>query len=360
MKDKLTCVLFFGTVFVLAALSVILPRADFSESERRVLASFPEVSAENIFSGKFSADFEEFSTDTFPFRDSFRAIKAFSVKNIFLQSDNNKLISENGHLSKLDYPLNEDMLSHAAGKFSYIYDNFLKGNAADIKLSIIPDKNFYLDTLKYDYSALFSYMQENMPFAEYVDITDKLALSDYYFTDSHWKQEEIVDVANTLLSAFGKGEVGKVQENTLDAPFYGVWCGQAADFSVSDRLTYLTNDVIDSLIVTSFDTGKPVTVDVYDMEKANGRDGYEMFVSGNSSVTTVENPKNRGGGHLVVFRDSFGGAIAPLLAGGYEKVTLVDIRYIPSSAIGSFVDFAGADVLFLYSTGMLNASTGLR
>ncbi len=360
MKDKLTCVLFFGTVFVLAALSIILPRADFSESERRVLASFPEVSAESIFSGKFSGDFEEFSTDTFPFRDTFRAIKAFSVKNIFMQSDNNKLISENGHLSKLDYPLNEDMLENAASKFSYIYDTFLKGSGTNIKLSIIPDKNFYLDTLKYDYSALFSYMRENMPYAEYVDITDKLALSDYYFTDSHWKQEEIVDVADTLLASFGKDAVGKVEKNTLDTPFYGVWCGQAADFSKSDTLTYLTNDVIDSLIVTSFDTGKPERVPVYDMEKAKGRDGYEMFLSGNSPVTTIENPNMRGDGHLVVFRDSFGGAIAPLLASGYEKVTLVDIRYIPSAAIGSFVDFEGADVLFLYSSGMLNASTGLR
>lgn len=360
MKNKLTCVLFFGTVFVLSALSLILPRAEFSESERRVLASFPEVSAENIFSGKFSGDFEVFSTDTFPFRDTFRTIKAFSVKNIFLQSDNNKLISKNGHLSKLDYPLNEDMLENAAKKFAYIYETFLKDSGASVKLSIIPDKNFYLDTLKYDYSALFSYMQENMPYAEYIDITDKLALSDYYYTDSHWKQEEIVDVADTLLTSFGKDTVGKVQENTLDTPFYGVWCGQAADFSKSDRLTYLTNDIIDSLIVTSFDTGKPVTVDVYDMEKANGRDGYEMFLSGNSSVTTIENPSRRGGGHLVVFRDSFGGAIAPLLASEYEKVTLIDIRYIPSAAVGSFADFAGADVLFLYSTGMLNASTGLR
>ena len=62
----------------------------------------------------------------------------------------------------------------------------------------------------------------------------------------------------------------------------------------------------------------------------------------------------------MIFRDSFGSAIAPLLVQGYKTVTLVDVRYISTSQLGAYADFAGKDVLFLYSTLVLNNSTALK
>ncbi|MBQ5777396.1 MAG: hypothetical protein IIV97_01125, partial [Oscillospiraceae bacterium] len=60
-------------------------------------------------------------------------------------------------------------------------------------------------------------------------------------------------------------------------------------------------------------------------------------------------------------RDSFCSSLLPLFAEEYAKITAVDIRYIPSAALGNFIpDFDGADVLFLYSTGMLNQSGAMR
>lgn len=360
MKEKLCSVLFFGIIFVFSALCFFLPKADFSESERRVLAAFPEVSAENIFSGKFSGAFEEFATDTFPFRDRFRAIKATAAQNIFLKSDNNGLFKSGKHLSKLDWPLKHELLDHAAERFSYIYETYLRNSAKSVHLSIIPDKNHFLPTLKYDSEELVSYMKDKMPYAEYTDIFHHLALSDYYFTDSHWKQEEIADVADALLSSLGRPQTESFIENTLDTPFYGVFVGQSAKKVSPDTIRHLTNDTINSLTVTSYDTGAPKRVLVYDMEKAGGRDPYEMFLAGNSALLTVENPNRQDGSHLIVFRDSFASSLLPLMAGSYEKITAVDIRYIQSAMLGNFVDFKGADVLFLYSEGMLNGSLGLR
>ena len=63
---------------------------------------------------------------------------------------------------------------------------------------------------------------------------------------------------------------------------------------------------------------------------------------------------------LIVFRDSYGSSLSPLLAEGYAKVTLVDIRYLPAARLGDFVDFHGQDVLFLYSTAVLNNSDTLK
>jgi len=92
--------------------------------------------------------------------------------------------------------------------------------------------------------------------------------------------------------------------------------------------------------------------------RPEGKDGYELYLGGSHAVLTIENPEAEG--ELVVFCDSFGQSMAPLLAQGFGKTTLVDIRYIQSAMVGAFADFEHADILFLYSTSMLNNSTAMK
>ena len=62
----------------------------------------------------------------------------------------------------------------------------------------------------------------------------------------------------------------------------------------------------------------------------------------------------------MIFRDSFGSSLAPLLIEDYAKITLVDIRYIQSGFLGQFIEFDGQDVLFIYGTTILNDSSLLK
>ncbi|MBQ7871482.1 MAG: hypothetical protein IJ357_05025, partial [Oscillospiraceae bacterium] len=64
--------------------------------------------------------------------------------------------------------------------------------------------------------------------------------------------------------------------------------------------------------------------------------------------------------HLILFRDSFGSSLAPLLLDSYGKITLVDLRYVSSALLDGLVDFTDADVLFLYSTTLLNSGSILK
>ena len=100
---------------------------------------------------------------------------------------------------------------------------------------------------------------------------------------------------------------------------------------------------------------------MYDFEQAKKGDAYDLFLSGAEPVLIIENPKAETDRELIIFRDSFGSSIVPLLAEGYAKITVLDIRYVQSTFLGSFAEFNnGSDVLFLYSTGMLNSSLALR
>ena len=150
-------------------------------------------------------------------------------------------------------------------------------------------------------------------------------------------------------------------ENKLDKPFYGVYYNQSGLRVPTDELIYLTSDIIDGCTVTNYDTGKAVSKPVYDMSKADSADLYEVFLSGTVAVSVLENPAATEKNELILFRDSFGSSIAPLMLSGYSKITVVDIRYIASSALRGVVDFENADtVLFLYSTVLLNNSVAMK
>lgn len=356
----------------------------FSESERRVLAKFPDVSMETIIEGKFMQEFERYSLDQFPARDWFRSVKALASYGIFQKMDNNDIYLADGHLAKMEYPMQPKMLDYAASHMEKIYETYLKNNNSKCYFSIVPDKNYFLAKengyLSIDYEEMVSYMKGKMYFTEYVDIFDLLSIDDYYKTDTHWRQEKITDVAEYLKNAMLEQEgelsnsveaeiISSKQEDILndnyeikelETPFYGVYYGQAALPVKPDKLYYLNNSVLEGCKVVSYDTGKAVETVIYNMDKANGNDAYEIFLSGTSALQVIENPAAPKERELIVFRDSFGSSLIPLLVDEYSKITVIDTRYVNSLLLENLVDFHGQDVLFIYSTLILNNSMSMH
>ena len=356
MKKQKWTVLFMAAFFFgMTLLCWAKPSEEYSDQERRKLAQFPEFTMNNILSGKFMSKFEDYALDQFPARDSFMALSQV----VSTTKDKNGLYEADGHIVSMEYPMDEGGMERAAGIFKGIQEQFAKDN--DIYMAIIPDKNAFLGKengyLAMDYEAFYEKMKQETGFT-YIDIASLLELEDYYFTDGHWRQENIVDVAETLAAGMGTSISGSYEVNILEQPFYGAYFSQLAINLPADEIKYLTNDKINQMEVYDFQNDK--AIDVYDMEKAYGKDAYELFVSGPLSLITIGNPVCKNGKELVIFRDSFGSSIAPLLAEGYEKVTLVDIRYIASKQVCQMIDFSNADVLFLYSTLVLNNAETLK
>lgn len=338
------------------------PADDFSITERRKLARFPKLSTDNIFRGRFMEQFETYTLDQFPFRDKFRSIKALTHRYVFGQSDNNGVYMVDGYVSKMDYPLSEKALENAVEKFQSIYESYIEGSMAKVYYSVIPDKNYFLAKengyLSYDYEKMYDYLKEHLPNMTYIDITGLLALDDFYYTDTHWKQECILDVAQALGTAMGVTISKEYKSVTLDTPFYGVYYGQLALPIEPDSITYLEHENFDDCIIINHENGQEIPM--YHMEKAVGRDSYEMYLSGSLSVITIENPHVTTDKELVIFRDSFGSSLAPLLVEGYQKITILDARYLNEAMIEKFVEFDTQDVLFIHSTGVINNETAFN
>ena len=347
---------------VLAVTAWLIPAKAASDSERRELAQFPEISSEKLLDGSFMTDFEDYTLDQFPLRDTFRKLKAGIHYYVLGQRDNNGIYLSDGYAAKLEYPLNEKSLTHAVQVFAQIREKYLKDSK--IYAAVVPDKNYYLaDKLGYpslNYDKLFQTVQEGMSYAQYVDLTDHLTIEDYYHTDTHWRQERLLAVAQKLCEAMGVDtpKEGDYRPNKAEKPFYGVYYGQAALPMEPDELYMLESDLLSGCKVFNYETNK--YTDIYDLQKLEGKDLYEVYLSGPVSLLRIDNPNATTDKELIVFRDSFGSSMAPLLAQGYKTVTLVDVRYISSQMLDRFVDFHGQDVLFLYSTLVLNNSFMLK
>lgn len=346
----------------LAVASWFAPAKTVSDSERRPLAQMPSVSLDALSGGKFMSDFEKYALDQFPFRDGFRTLKSLFHQYVLGHRDNNGIYLHDGYGAKQEYPLNQDSVNHAMERLNHIYNQYLTDS--QVYMAVIPDKGYYLaeeaGQLAMDYEALFAAVQAAMPWAEHISLTESLALEDYYRTDTHWRQEQLLETAEVICRAMGiQGpEPEDYTAVELERPFYGVYYGQAALPMEPEAMYILESDLLAECKVYDYETGNYGTV--YDLTKLDSRDLYDVYLSGARALLTIENPHAKTDKELVVFRDSFGSSLVPLLVQGYARVTLVDIRYINSDLLGQYLDFHGQDVLMLYSALILNGSSAMK
>lgn len=366
MKHEKTRILGALLVIILWALLVafawLKPADDHSVAERRKLTQAPSFSAESFASGQFAKSFEKYTLDQFPLRDSLRQIKSvFSYYGLW-QSDNNNIYVQGGYVEKLNYPLNTEAVEKAKTTFAQVHEKYIQGKTENVYFAVVPDKGYYLTQQNgfpaMDYEALMTQME--FPWAETIDLTGSLQKDSYYRTDTHWRQETLIPVAQDISQAMGQTgpTVERYSAQTLDRPFYGVYYGQAALPMQPDEMKLLQSDVFRDVKVNGYDDlGRPVELPLYDMEA--GDDLYDVFLNGSKqSLVVMENPNARTDKHLVIFRDSFGCSIAPLFLEDYAKVTLVDLR--ASQTIPMMVSYQDADVLFLQSTLVLNNPDSYR
>ena len=329
------------------------PTHDISESERRKLAQMPEITADSILSGKFMSSFEDFTLDQFPLRDTFRQLKARFHYNVLQQGDNNDIYVADGYAVKLEYPLNENSVSGALEKYNHIYEKYLQNTSCKAFVSIAPDKGMYLAAANgyptMDYQELFSMVEAGMDWAEFVDVSDLLTAADYYRTDTHWRQESLAAVAQRLCETMGTGffTEEELTRKQVERPFYGVYYGQAALPMEPETMYYLENGLLADCTVYHYENGK--TTAIYDMEKLQSRDLYDIYLSGASALLQITNPAASTERELI-----------PLLVKDYATVTVVDTRYIAADLLENYLTFRNQDVLFLYSTLILNSSGTLK
>lgn len=354
-KNIIITIVFSLFIFSLFIINIVKKDTLISKSERRKLAQFPEFSSKTIFDGTFFHKFDNYATDQFFQRDKFRLLKV----NIELKTKHNynDLYVYNDYIIKQTYPLSETSISRLTKKINYIKENYLKNN--EIYFSIIPDKNYYVSNgnLKLDYSKMEEMLKTNLSYANYIDIFNTLSIENYYKTDTHWKQETLIDVANKFAHEMNFNISNFYQMEKI-TKFLGVYAGQLPIKNNYEDINILINDSINNSKVYNYETKK--TTQVYDLTKINSIDKYDIYLSGATPLITITNELSDNTKELIVFRDSYGSSLIPLFISGYKKITMIDTRYISPKILNRYIEFNNQDVLFLYSALLINDSSSLK
>ena len=371
---KIVAVFSLLVIFGMAILLPVLPKRNFSENENRMLKDFPEINADNLVSGKLTADIEEYYNDHIPFRDDLVAFKSNYQQAIGYKELGGVYLAGDRLLQHIDEP-NPDVL---VGRMKKLRDN-LADTDIRISLMVIPtDACVYSDELP--------------SHATVVDEMEKIN-SIYQNTDA-----VKVDVATALMEAKNKDIDGDGKEDNLfykldhHWTYYGAYIGyrsfmEAAGYEprkindfekvkVSDdyRGSLYSKALVstidsDEIIVPSleneklkvFNRDKNTDTDYYYYDEfLNQKDKYCYFGGGNPSVMVIENENAKTDREILLIKDSFANSMIPFMVGDFKKIHILDLRYYVRHAS----DYAKEnenikDVLVLYNLDSLNINNGI-
>lgn len=348
MKNKVITFLIPSFLFMMMILNIAMPDKEISESERRKLKQFPTLN------GEFTSKFDNYALDQFVFRDSFRSLKSYYNLYLLQMKDNNNLVYYNDYIYKLDYKLDSKSINNFTSIINETVQKYFPTNK--IYYSVIPDKSYFLpeDYPKLDYDLLYKEVKDALNY-QYIDIKSLLNINDYYKTDMHWKQDKILKVVNELSKTMGFTNQNNYQIKNVGT-FKGVYYSQLGLNIKTDELNYLINENINTSSINDIESEHNK---VYNLDKVTSFEPYDLFLNGASPLITINNP-NHEQKELIIFRDSFGSSITPLLISSYSKITLIDLRYINMENALNYLTIDNQDVLFLYSTILINNSYTLK
>lgn len=357
IKDIVVTIIFLFTVISLFLINVIKEDTDISVAERRKLATMPELTTKSLFDGTYFKKFDSYVTDQFVERDAFRKIK-IDIE-LSTKGEYNNLYLYDDYIIEEIFPLNSNSINNLTNKINYIKDTYLNNNS-NIYYTIIPDKNYFVNkgNLKLDYNKLQDMMKSNLTNLNYINIFDKLTLDNYYKTDTHWKEEDLFDVANTIANQMNFDITNNNNVVNTITTFKGSYAGRLSVTKDIDTIKTISNPSTLNSSVYNYETKK--YTDIYDYTKINSLDKYDIYLSGAVPIIDIINNNTSSDKELIVFRDSYGSSLIPLLIEGYKKITVIDIRYISSKILNKYIDFNDQDVLFMYSILTINNSFSIR
>lgn len=347
---------FIGAFFVL---NLVLPDRAFSQQENKYLQQAPKFTFQSLFSGKFTADFEKYTSDQFAFRDFWIPMKA-GTELAEGKKENNKVYycgrdTLIKRFAQPDYSQTDRKLM-AISAFSEkadvpVYFGLIPG-AADIwngKLPANAPGASQKEYIEYCYNNI----GEKIKCADIYSMLSSNSDKDiYYRTDHHW---------TSLGAYYGYAALGDTLGYTApDVSSYSQRRMVTDDFlgtnSSSSGFVWVKPDSIETFVdgdgvkVDNYKNGQtsePVTSGLYVDSHLQEKDKYSVFLGGVTPLIHISTGNS--GPSLLIVRDSYTDSLVPFLTADYSDIYLVDLRYFTDSVADYVKEHDIDSVLVLYS-----------
>ena len=175
----------------------------------------------------------------------------------------------------------------------------------------------------------------------------------FYRTDHHWTSLGAYYAYCAAGKALGYTPYSLNEFNieTASSDFRGTLYSKTLDNSITpDSIDYyhLKNNA-PSITMTVFDGAKETEYDsLYVRDYLAVKDKYSSFTGSNQPIIDIETDLDNGK-RLLLIKDSYAHSLVPFLANHYEKITMVDMRYI-NGDLNYFLDLDEyTQALFMYN-----------
>lgn len=171
----------------------------------------------------------------------------------------------------------------------------------------------------------------------------------YSRTDHHWQPLGAYYAAQAFAKAADVpfDDLSDYEEVVLPG-----YVGTLYNFTQSSKLLNNPEDFVyykpkHEVTVTQYDTAfnNPVSTSLLLDPSYFGTSGYYMVFGADSRIAHVHTDCGNGR-TLVIFKDSYGNALLPMLTGSFENIYLCDIRYFDRNAVDFIKEVGATDLLF--------------
>jgi len=362
MKNKLLPIVFCSFLAVISLLTVILPKKQKSENEKRLLKVFPELTTDAIADNSYTADLEEYVADHIVLREQLYGITSYANYLLGMNGRNGVYVTKSGYLVAKATVLNEERADKNIGYIKKFAD---KANV-QVKIMAVPTKGYVLESEIPDgfceyYDDLICEKLSNSGLSVIDLRSDFKALSSgcqlYYTTDHHTNSNGALIMYNAICDSFSLEKKQFVNSRTVSG-FYGTTYSKSGLW-----LTRADNIEIYTAAEPSSFTVTVDSADVYDSlffeDKLETQDKYEVFLGGNHGLTKITNNTLKNGKRLLIIKDSFSHCVSTMLAESYEEIYLIDPRYYTKSTQALIKENDFTEILFIYGVENIAGSTDI-
>ena len=364
-------IVFIGFFVLISGASLIIKDREFSPNENRYLAETPELSWDNILSGKFQDGLEDYLRDQVCFRDGWITVKTgiqkacgdTDIGGAYVGKDGydfEKITPEDVDEKQVDRNIKavEDYFMTASETIDKQKLSFLLVPTSGLVMQEKLPKNARL----FDQAKYIDQVQKAMKDYNFVDVRDTLMDHNdeyiYYKTDHHWTSAGAClayDVWSERTGGEAETEDGLVK-NVVSDKFRGSLYSKIldADSAYDEIWTYglQKDEAFGSKDCTVTIDEKQQLDSTYDDEKLQEKDKYAYFLGGNYGQVHIQNQKAASkakGKNILIIKDSFANSFVPFVTQDYENIYMVDLRYYNGDMKSYLQEHNITDVLVLYN-----------
>ena len=327
---------------------MLFPPEGLLEKEKRYPADSPSFSLQ---SGVMAAETEAWAADRLPLRDLWTGVNGLWVRLTGQGIDEEILVSK-GTLTERPIVPDVQRIQKSLDALASV--------SASVGLEcllVAPPSAGYTRSglpLPYPDDEIYSVCL-SAPSLRTLDLRERFlqAPDPFYHTDPHWNAQGAYLAYTAVLEAWGMEALSQDAFTvTVADDFYGsCWTRAMLWLLPPERLEMWQAGAL----TVTLDGGEGHDGPFYPGH-LHTMDAYSVFLDGNHGLTRIHNPSSKASGRLLVVKDSFGNALAPLLAAHFTETVLIDPRAFRDSILdlGRFDRFAA-----VFSLSSLNSFTSL-